>query len=373
MNINNIKIGILGGGQLGRMFIESSIKYDANISILDPNINCPSVNVCNNFFKGDFNNYEDVLAFGREMDLLTIEIEHVNTEALFQLEEEGVKVFPQAKVVELIKDKALQKQFYKENSIPTANFEFVKNINEVTFNFPIVNKLNKGGYDGRGVQILKNKSENLFDAPCFVEEKISFIKELSVIVARNELGETAVYPMVEQQFNEEANLVEFLFSPANVNEIIEAKGIQIAKNIINKLNMVGILAVELFLTAEGELLVNEIAPRTHNSGHHTIECCNTSQFEQHFRAILNLPLGKTTLNKTGAMLNLLGEKNNEGDVFYEGLNEVLKKEDIFVHLYGKKQTKPFRKMGHLTIVGNNIDEVLFKAKEVKKLIKVKSI
>jgi 5-(carboxyamino)imidazole ribonucleotide synthase len=314
-----------------------------------------------------------VLFFGRKVDVLTIEIEHVNTEALFQLEKEGIKVFPQTKVIELIKDKSLQKQFYKDNNIPTANFQFVSNISEVKFNFPCVNKLNKGGYDGRGVQILKTKSESLFDAPSFIEEKVDFEKELSVIIARNESGQISVYPMIEQQFNKEANLVEFLFSPANVTNDIEVQGIQIAKDIITKLDMVGVLAVELFLTDRGKLLVNEIAPRTHNSGHHTIECCNTSQFEQHFRAILNLPLGKTALNKPGAMLNLLGDKNHFGDVFYEGLNKVFKKEDIFVHLYGKKQTKPFRKMGHLTIVGSNIKEVLVKANEIKELIKVKSI
>lgn len=373
MNLNNVKIGILGGGQLGRMFIESAIKYDSNISILDPNENCPAANLCSEYIKGDFNSFEDVLSFGRKVDVLTIEIEHVSTEALFQLEEEGVKVFPQARVIELIKDKSLQKQFYKQNNIPTANFEFVNNLEEVTFNFPVINKLNKGGYDGRGVKVLKNKSENLFDFPSFIEEKVDFIKELSVIIARNELGETAIYPMIEQQFNEDANLVEFLFSPADVSKVVENKGIQIAENIITKLDMVGILAVELFLTANGDLLVNEIAPRTHNSGHHTIECCNTSQFEQHFRSILNLPLGNTSLNKAGAMLNLLGDKNFKGDVFYEGLTEVLKKEDIFIHLYGKKETKPFRKMGHLTVTGNNIDQVLLKAKEIKKLIKVKSI
>ena len=372
MNLNNIKIGVLGGGQLGRMFIESTIKYDANISILDPNPNCPSVNLCANYFQGEFNNYDDVLKFGRQMDVVTIEIEHVNTDALFQLEKEGVKVFPQAKVIELIKDKSLQKQFYKENNIPTAKFEFVNSINEVTFDFPIVNKLNKGGYDGRGVQVLKTNTQKLFDAPSFIEEKIDFEKELSVIVARNQKGDVVAYPMVEQQFNSEANLVELLFSPAKVSQKIEEEGKKIAEQIITKLDMVGILAVEFFLTKQGSLIVNEVAPRTHNSGHHTIECCNVSQFEQHYRDISNLPLGDTVLNKSGVMLNLLGEKNNEGPVFYEGMKDVLKKENIFVHLNGKKQTKPFRKLGHITVSGQDIDETIAKAKQVQQLIKVKT-
>lgn len=373
MNINNKKIGILGGGQLGRMFIESTIKYDANISILDPNSDCPAANICSNFSQGDFNNYEDVLAFGREMDIITIEIEHVNTEALYQLEKEGKKVYPQARVIELIKDKGLQKQFYQENNIPTANFHFSDNNKESKFKYPYVNKLRLGGYDGKGVKIIKSESDSLFSEESFIEEKIDFIKELSVIVARNKAGEVSAYPMIEQQFNEEANLVELLFSPADVNSEIALKGEQIAKNIIVQLNMVGILAVELFLTKHGELIVNEIAPRTHNSGHHTIECCNVSQFEKHFRAITNLPLGNTKLKFAGAMINLLGEQNHEGNVFYEGLPELLKKEDIFVHLYGKKQTKPFRKMGHITVLDNSFQEVLNKANEIKDVLKVKSI
>lgn len=373
MNINNTKIGILGGGQLGRMFIESVIKYDANISILDPNPSCPSASICQNYFKGDFNNCDDVLAFGRKVDVLTIEIEHVNTQALFQLEKEGVKVFPQPNIIELIKDKGLQKQFYQENNIPTAPFKIINEGEKVDFNYPFVNKMRKGGYDGKGVKIIKSESDSLFEGESLIEQKIDFVKELSVIVARNQDGEIAVYPIVEQQFNEEANLVELLFSPAHVDSNIEAQATLIAKNIITKLNMVGILAVELFLTSEGNLLVNEIAPRTHNSGHHTIECCGVSQFEQHFRSVLNLPLGKTKLNRAGAMINLLGEKGYEGDVFYEGLKNVLEQPNLFVHLYGKKQTKPFRKMGHLTVTGNNIEEVLNKAKEVKGLIKVKSI
>jgi 5-(carboxyamino)imidazole ribonucleotide synthase len=314
------------------------------------------------------------MAFGQDKDLLTVEIENVNTDALRALEKQGVKVYPQPHILELIRDKGLQKQFYLDHQIPTAPFVFwdTNNKGKLPFEFPIVHKLRTGGYDGKGVQIVKNQQafEHRFEAPSIIEACIPFVKELSVIVARNADLQTKCFPLVECEFNPEANLVEFLFSPAAVSTEIEVQAKAIAIDIIEKLDMIGILAVELFLTAEGELLVNEIAPRPHNSGHHTIEIARCSQFEQHLRAILNLPLGDTDLHSAGAMLNLVGEKGQEGPVYYEGLEEILKIPGVHPHLYGKAQTKPFRKMGHITISAGHMTEVRAKAQIVKDTIKV---
>jgi 5-(carboxyamino)imidazole ribonucleotide synthase len=314
------------------------------------------------------------MAFGQDKDLLTVEIENVNTDALRTLEKQGVKVYPQPHILELIRDKGLQKQFYLDHQIPTAPFIFwdTNNKGKLPFEFPVVHKLRTGGYDGKGVQIVKNQQafEHSFEAASIIEACIPFVKELSVIVARNADRQTKCFPLVECEFNPEANLVEFLFSPAAVSTEIEVQAKAIAIDIIEKLDMIGILAVELFLTAEGELLVNEIAPRPHNSGHHTIEIARCSQFEQHLRAILNLPLGDTDLHSAGAMLNLVGEKGQEGPVHYEGLEEILKIPGVHPHLYGKAQTKPFRKMGHVTISAGHMNEVRAKAQIVKDTIKV---
>lgn len=373
ISINN-KVGILGGGQLGRMFIQEAINYDIHIAILDPNENCPCSNICNEFVKGDFNNYEDVLSFGKELDVITIEIEHVNVEALYELQKMGKKVFPQPRVIELIKDKGLQKSFYEENNIPTSPFTIHESADEVKNNdFPFVVKSRKGGYDGKGVAIIndhKDFSHPIFLAPYILEEKVDFIKELSIIIARNESGDVEVYPMVEQEFNAEANLVEFLFSPAKVDDDVEKKGKVLAKQIIEKLNMVGLLAIEFFLTKDGDLLVNEMAPRPHNSGHHTIESNICSQFEQHLRSILNFPLGSTESINAGVMVNLLGDKSYKGEVVYKGLNEVLSMHNVYPHLYGKKETKPYRKMGHITITDKSIQRAIEKAQIVKDRVKV---
>ena len=369
-----LQIGVLGGGQLGRMLLQAANSFDIQLHMLDPDPAAPCSQIAYSFQVGSLTDYDTVLAFGQNKDLLTVEIENVNTDALRALEKQGVKVFPQPHILELIRDKGTQKQFYLDNGIPTAPFVFCEGALplENPFGFPVVHKLRTGGYDGKGVNIIQEASQlnTSFIEPSIFEACIPFTKELSVIVARNEAGQTKCFPLVECEFNPEANLVEFLFSPAAVSAEIEAKAQAIAIDIIEKLDMIGLLAVELFLTADGDLLVNEMAPRPHNSGHHTIEIARCSQFEQHLRAILNLPLGDTQLHSAGAMLNLVGEKGHEGAVYYEGLEEILKLSGVHPHLYGKTHTKPFRKMGHVTISGVHMDDVRSKAQKVKETIKV---
>ncbi len=370
----DLRLGVLGGGQLGRMLIQAANDLNIHIHCLDPDPNAPCSEIAHSFSCGSLTDFNTVLNFGSDKHLITVEIENVNVEALVELEKKGVKVFPQPNVLKLIQDKGLQKEFYKKNNIPTAAFELISSKAELLLktDFPFVHKLRTGGYDGKGVKIISNLSEaeQSFDAPSVIEEKIDFQKELSVLVARNEKGEIKTFPLVECEFNPEANLVEFLFSPAEVSPEIELKAKEIASQLIEKLSMVGLLAVELFLTKSNELLVNEIAPRPHNSGHHTIECCSTSQFSQHLRAILNLPLGDTSLIQAGAMINLVGEKEFNGPVIYDGLENLLSIPGVFPHLYGKEISKPFRKMGHITITGKNIDELRAKRDKIKGLIRV---
>jgi len=369
-----MRIGLLGGGQLGRMLLQEAINLNIHLHCLDPDINAPCAKIAHSFKVGSLTDYETVLDFGKDKQLISVEIENVNVAALKELEKKGIKVFPQPHILELIQDKGLQKLFYKEHNIPTADFKIIENKEELLRNstFPIVHKLRKGGYDGKGVAILKSELDALhsFDAPSILETKIDFVKELSVIVARNENGETKAFPTVECEFNPEANLVEFLFAPADISYELEKEAQQLAISVIEKLEMVGLLAVELFLDKNGKLLVNEIAPRPHNSGHHTIECNVTSQFGQHLRAILNLPLGSTAITQPGAMINLLGEKGFEGKAKYEGLEKALSISGVFPHIYGKELTKPFRKMGHVTITDSNLEKVKLKAKEVQNMIKV---
>ena len=370
----DLRLGVLGGGQLGRMLIQAANDLNIHIHCLDPDPNAPCSEIAHSFSCGSLTDYNTVLNFGSDKHLITVEIENVNVEALVELEKKGVKVFPQPNVLKLIQDKGLQKEFYLKNNIPTAAFELISSKAELLLktDFPFVHKLRTGGYDGKGVKIISNLSEaeQSFDAPSVIEEKIDFQKELSVLVARNEKGEIKTFPLVECEFNPEANLVEFLFSPAEVSPEIELKAKEIASQLIEKLNMVGLLAVELFLTKSNELLVNEIAPRPHNSGHHTIECCTTSQFSQHLRAILNLPLGDTSLIQAGAMINLVGEKEFNGPVIYDGLENILSIPGVFPHLYGKEISKPFRKMGHITITGKDINELKAKRDKIKGLIRV---
>lgn len=370
-----LQIGVLGGGQLGRMLIQAANSLDIQLHMLDPDPDAPCAQIAYSFQVGSLTDYQTVMNFGQNKDLLTVEIENVNTEALKALEQQGVKVFPQPHILELIRDKGLQKQFYIDHKIPTAPFVFYQTPqDDLPFEFPVVHKLRTGGYDGKGVQIIQHPSElqSSFQEPSIIEACIPFEKELSVIVARNQDRQTNCFAVVECEFNPEANLVEFLFSPAAVSPEIEKQAQAIAIDIIEKLDMVGLLAVEFFLTKEGELLVNEIAPRPHNSGHHTIEIARCSQFEQHLRAILNLPLANTELHSAGAMLNLIGEKGHTGSVYYEGLEEVLKLPGVHPHLYGKSQTKPFRKMGHVTISAAHMQEVRRLAQIVKETIRVVS-
>ncbi|SMD42122.1 5-(carboxyamino)imidazole ribonucleotide synthase [Aquiflexum balticum DSM 16537] len=370
-------LGILGGGQLGRMVIQSAISYNIDIHILDPDPNAPCKDICQNFIQGKLTDFDTVYNFGKNCDVITIEIENVNTEALQRLADEGKEVFPQPHIIKMIQDKRLQKQFYKNNNIPSADFILTANKEEVKANsgfLPAVNKLGREGYDGRGVQVLKTKKdlENAFDAPGLLEKLIDFEQELSVIVARNKQGETVAFPSVECSFHPTANLVEFLFAPANISIATEEKAKSLAFQVIEKLEMVGILAVEMFVTRSGDILVNEIAPRPHNSGHHTIEANFTSQFEQHLRSVLNMPLGNTALRCPAAMVNLLGEDGFTGNAIVEGMDKAISQKGVYVHLYGKKVTKPFRKMGHVTILDENVSVLKKRALEIKEIIKIKA-
>ena len=373
--IQQLEIGILGGGQLGRMMIQNSINLNLNISVLDPDKNAPCKHLVKKFSQGSLTDYETVLAFGRGKDLITIEIENVNIEALKVLEKEGVKVYPQPHIIELIQDKGAQKMFYQRNNIPSPDFFLVEHkeqINKYADYFPFFQKLRKGGYDGKGVTKLVSPHhlDKAFNEPSVLERLVDFDKELAVIVARSESGEVKCFPVVECEFSPEANLVEFLFSPANIKKNIEKEAIRLATMVAEKLGIVGLLAVELFLTKDGKVLINEIAPRPHNSGHHTIEANVTSQFEQHLRAILNLPLGDTSIVKAGVMVNLLGDFGHEGVAVYQGMDDVMKFSGVYIHLYGKQLTKPFRKMGHVTIVDDDILKARQKAKLVKSTLKV---
>lgn len=369
----DFKLGILGGGQLGRMLIQSGIDFNFNFSVLDPDKNAPCSTLAE-FSEGKLTDFETVMRFGESCDVITIEIENVNTIALRELARRGKRVFPQPEVIELIQDKRVQKTFYKNNGIPTAEFFLTENKDDVArlIKFPMVNKLGKEGYDGRGVQILRRKEDlnNAFDKPGLLEELVPFEKEISVIVARNEKGQVETFPAVEMVFHPEQNLVEYLFAPAQISMAIAESADNIARTIIEKLNMVGLLAVEMFVTPSGEVLVNEIAPRPHNSGHQTIEANVTSQYEQHLRAIAGLPLGKTDLIMPSAMVNLLGEPGYSGAARYAGFEEVMNVKGVHVHLYGKNQTKPFRKMGHVTILDEDIDTLKKKANFVKQTLKV---
>lgn len=372
-----LQLGILGGGQLGRMLIQEAINYNVNVHVLDPDKNAPCRKLCNHFESGSLGDYDTVYNFGKNLDMITIEIEKVNVEALEALEEEGVIVYPQSRVIRLIQDKGLQKQFFKQNDIPTSAFQFISNkesLKGANLTIPYVQKLRKDGYDGKGVKMIRTEEDlaSAFAEPSIIEELVDFEKEIAVIVARNDKGDVKTFPMVEMEFNPEANLVEFLISPSTYAFEIQQKAEELAKKIANDLQIVGLLAVEMFLTKEGEILVNELAPRPHNSGHQTIEGNFTSQFGQHLRAIFNLPLGNTDVRSNAVMINLLGEDGYDGLAKYEGVEEVLEMDGVYIHLYGKKYTKPFRKMGHVCIVNADRELAISNARKVQEILKVKA-
>jgi 5-(carboxyamino)imidazole ribonucleotide synthase len=377
------KIGILGGGQLGKMLCLSAANWDFKTYILDPTPGCPASQVCTGFTQGNFNDYHDVLEFGRDKDIITIEIEHVNTDALRELERMGKTVHPAPAALDIIKDKGTQKEFYRQNNIPTAPFELFEDekallqaVSEGRWKLPFVQKTRTAGYDGKGVALMRTPADlekKLLSGPCLAEELADIQTEIAVIAAQNEDGSVAVFPAVEMDFHPEANLVEFLLCPARISPLQEAEAQALAERVIRSLGCCGLLAVEMFLTKSGEIWVNESAPRPHNSGHHTIDSAITSQFQQHIRAVTNLPLGSGT-QVTGAavMLNLLGEEGHKGPVVYPGAEECLAMEGVYIHLYGKAMTSPFRKMGHVTITAADAESAIRKADFVKKQLKVVS-
>lgn len=376
---SDFKLGILGGGQLGKMLLTETRKFDIQTYVLDPSDEAPCKVGCNHFEQGSLMDFDTVYNFGRQVDVLTFEIEHVNVAALEKLEAEGIKVYPSPKTLKLIQNKGTQKDFYRNNNIPTAGYSKFENLsvlkkavadNEVEM--PFVWKSTEFGYDGNGVKVIR-KAEDLDTLPeqqCIAEDMIPFKNELAVIVARNPSGEIKTYPVVEMEFHPEANQVEYVICPARIDDAVAQKARELALKVSEKFNHVGLLAVEMFQTEDDEVLVNEVAPRPHNSGHYSIEASYTSQFEQHLRAILNLPLGDTDSKAAGIMVNLVGAEGHSGNVVYQNIETILGRKGVTPHIYGKKQTRPFRKMGHVTIVNEDIDEARKIAEEVKNSIQV---
>ncbi|WP_150451043.1 5-(carboxyamino)imidazole ribonucleotide synthase [Arenibacter lacus] len=376
---SDFKLGILGGGQLGKMMLYETRKYDIHTKVMDPSSDAPSRIACNEFIHGDLMDYDAVYNLGKKVDILTIEIENVNLDALAKLEEEGVKVYPPTQALRIIQNKAKQKLFYVDNGIPTADFQRFAYKSEIEdsianggLKFPFIWKATQFGYDGQGVKVVR-KLQDLEDLPageCITEELVPFKNELAVIVARSASGEVKTYPVVEMEFHPEANQVEYVLCPARISESVAKKANEIALKVSDKLKQVGILAVEMFQTEDDQILVNEVAPRPHNSGHYSIEASYTNQFEQHIRAILDLPLGSTESKVAGIMVNLVGAEGHTGDVVYQHIEDIMKLEGVTPHIYGKRQTRPFRKMGHVTIVNPDISEARKTAELVKNTIKV---
>ena len=376
---SEFKLGILGGGQLGKMMLYETRKFDIQTFVLDPSSEAPARLACNRFEKGELMDYETVLNFGRKVDLLSFEIETVNIEALEKLEEEGKKVFPSPRTLKKIQNKGIQKNFFVNNNLPTAEFKIFESLTQLSsaiengeVNLPFVWKSTTGGYDGKGVAVIKNLKElsELSDTECLAEELVPFKNELAVIVARNPSGEVKTYPVVEMEFHPEANQVEYVICPARIDPAVAEKVRNLAKKVSEAFEHVGLLAVEMFQTEEDEILVNEVAPRPHNSGHYSIEGSYTNQFEQHIRAILNLPLGKTGSKVGGVMVNLVGSEGHTGDVVYENISQIMELDGVTPHIYGKRTTRPFRKMGHVTIVNQDLSEARRIAEEVKSTIRV---
>ena len=376
---SDFKLGILGGGQLGKMLLYNTRKFDITTFVLDPNEEAPAKLACNTFIKGDLLNYDDVYNFGKQVDLITIEIENVNLDALEQLEKEGKKVYPSPKTLRKIQNKATQKLFYQDNHLPTApfsRFAFLSEVEDAIKNggieLPFVWKSAQFGYDGNGVKIVRTVGD-LKDLPkgeCIAEQLVPFKNELAVIVARNASGKVKTYPVVEMEFHPEANQVEYVICPARIALNIQQKAQEIALKTSEAYNHVGLLAVELFLTQEDDILINEVAPRPHNSGHQTIEASFTCQFEQHMRAILDLPLGSTENKVASVMVNLVGAEGYTGNVVYKNIETIMSLDGVTPHIYGKRETRPFRKMGHVTIINKEVDKARAIAQTVKEQIKV---
>ncbi len=375
MQYSHPKLGILGGGQLGRMMLPYANHFHVEVSVLDPNPKASCAGLVPKFVVGDFMDYDAVYQFGQTVDTITIEIENVNVEALKQLQREGKTVYPKPEIIEIIQDKRLQKQFYKDHNIPTAAFHLINKKSDLESHvdfLPAFQKLGKGGYDGAGVKYMADHSaiQHAFEAPSLIEKAIDCEKEVGIIAARNESGQIELFPPVEMVFHPEHNLVDYLFGPANLGQETLMNANEIVVRLIEAFDFVGLLAVELFVTKEGEIVVNECAPRTHNSGHHTIHACAVSQFEQHLRSVLNLPLAKIHQHQPAAMINLLGADGETGDAVIYGLDEVLQIPGVHVVLYGKEKTRPHRKMGHATILGQSKDEIETKIDQVRRTIKI---
>jgi 5-(carboxyamino)imidazole ribonucleotide synthase len=378
---SQFKLGIIAGGQLGKMLSLAASNWDVKTYILDKDLHCPAAPCSTEVIVGDPLNFDDVYQFGQRVDMVTYELEAINTDALKKLVLEGRPVLPEPEALEVIQDKGLQKSFFSDHAIPTSSYTLFTNkteieeaINAGSLSYPFVQKLRKGGYDGRGVSIINSQAdlEKVFDAPSVVEDLVPIQAEISVIAARNPQGEVKCFPVAEMEFNEQANLVELLVCPSPIDSSIQDEAVSIASRVIDSLKLTGLLAIEMFLDTSNKLWVNEVAPRPHNSGHHTIESIVTSQYEQLLRAIFGFPLGSTHIKMPSAMINLLGEPGVEGPVKYEGLSQCLEEEGVKVHLYGKKTTKPFRKMGHITILAPTLEEAKAKAKTVKSKLKVTS-
>jgi 5-(carboxyamino)imidazole ribonucleotide synthase len=378
---SEFKLGIISGGQLGKILALAASNWDVQTYVLDSAADCSAAQVCTNLTQGSPLDYDTVLAFGNKVDMIALEVENVNIEALLELKKQGKRIFPDPDVLRIIQDKGLQKEFYNTENIPTSPYQLYANeadireaIKKDEISLPFVQKMRTAGYDGKGVKLVRTKEDltELLSGPSVVEDLTAIKKELAVIVARNTKGEIACFPTVEMVFNQDVNLVEELICPADISEAIKAQAEQLSITLAEKLNFEGILAVELFLTQDNELLVNEVAPRPHNSGHHTIEGTITSQYEQYLRAIFGFPLGDTAIQLPAVMLNLLGEPNYSGQVKYEGVAESMALSGVKIHIYGKKQTRPFRKMGHVTIMDKDIKQAIVKANKVKQILKVKA-
>ena len=376
---SDFKLGILGGGQLGKMLLTETRKFDIQTYVLDPSPEAPSRMACNKFFQGSLMDYDTVYNFGKQVDVLTFEIELVNLDALEKLEKEGIKVYPSPSTLRRIQNKGRQKAFYKENNLPTSNFRLFENLKTLVLHclegkipLPFVWKSTEFGYDGNGVKVVRSVEdlENLPDVECIAEDMVPFKNELAVIVVRNPKGEIKTYPVVEMEFHPEANQVEYVICPARIDDKVALKARNLTLQVSEAFGHVGLLAVEMFQTQNDEILINEVAPRPHNSGHYSIEASYTSQFENHLRAILNLPLGSTESKINGIMVNLVGEEGFSGDVVYENIEKILAIDGVTPHIYGKRETRPFRKMGHVTIVNSDMEKARKVAEEVKKLIRV---